>query len=199
MPRRVVLLSTIVNVFVGEETRPFRLHKDLLTLHSNYFVNGLREAEEDKILINTTPACFADFVGWMYNGKIFKTEGPGSQLSYLWALGSLLEAPAFQNVCMDLCRLYYCEYGPCVSMVELAYEITEKGSLLRKFAADSMFYLDIFDKYEEGSPDLIQWKELLEKYHDLSLLVASGSRNKWSGTAPVRLCKEHGLCPNMLT
>lgn len=59
-------------------------------------------------------------------------DGFISHLFPLWALGNRLEAPAFQNKCMDGCRIsYMAGYDwPFPTAIENLYKVNNKDSKL---------------------------------------------------------------------
>jgi hypothetical protein len=180
-----------MTVFVGKENQPFTIHKDLLILHAGYFRNFFHDAADDTkvALPNIKPSLFIDFISWLYTGKFLDVSnealGGGPRTDMLWELGRSLRCPAFQNLCMDDCRIYCQDPAapwPYVEAISTMYTLTKKGSLLRKFAAHSMMCKNPFTELEEGSREYKKWEKLLEKCPDLATDMVKGKN--WNGTRP---------------
>jgi hypothetical protein len=105
----------------------------------------------------------------------------------IWGLGRLLEAPAFQNWCMDTVR-EYCKMPdrewPVLEVVDAIYKTSCKDSKFRKFAAHSMARESPFEKYEEGSEMYKSWNTLLKNSPDLGIDIALVAGKEWNGIYP---------------
>ncbi|KAF4635823.1 hypothetical protein G7Y89_g2264 [Cudoniella acicularis] len=190
----VISSSEMTTIFVGKEKRSFSAHKDLLALHSAYFRNRFLDAhnDDDKITLpNFKPYIFADFHSWLYSGQILQVPGdalntPTSQ-EELWALANFLEAPVFQNHCMDLIRTD-CKTTPnnfvCIDSIESMYNVTKPRSLLRKFMADVMNCKNPFQTLQEGSEAWKDWETLLKRLPELSIDMARASGKHWNDSFP---------------
>ena len=148
------------------------------------------EEDEKLSLPDVKPYSFAEFVSWMYAGDSLDVSDDlydGIQAGHVWALGKLLEAPAFQNWCMDTVW-EYCKdpdnQWPVLEEVEVIYKISGKDSKIRKYAAHSTARKSPFEKYQEGSVMYKAWNTLLEKYPDIGLDIARVAGKEWNGTYP---------------
>lgn len=136
----------MVDVFVGQDKQVFSIHKDLLALHSTYF-STLFDADEDDSKIELSQfkfkaVTFADFHAWLYSGEFLDADGEMADAEGLemvgggesqWLLSQFLEAPAFENLCVDRHFREACEAEPkhwmYASNIELVYLMTPKDSL----------------------------------------------------------------------
>jgi hypothetical protein len=136
------------------------------------------------------PASFAEFVSWLNIGWCLDFKDylhDGIEAGHAWALGELLEAPAFQNWCMDTFR-EHCKKPkkewPAVEKIRVIYETSTKDSKLRKFAAHSMACKNPFEQYMEGSEMYKAWNTLLEDSPEIAQDIVRGAGKKWNGTFP---------------
>ncbi|KUJ16523.1 uncharacterized protein LY89DRAFT_734624 [Mollisia scopiformis] len=189
---RVIIGSPQVEIWVGEKQQAFIVHQHLLTLHSGYFNRRFSIDEEDeKIqLPEVQPKRFTDFVSWMYYGTLLDTDVTESETAGEdnWALGSFLEAPSFQNHCMDDCFRHACRderrHFVYVTSIESVYKATEKASVARKFTTDLMNCLNPLKKLKEGSEKWNDWTAMLERCPDLKADMENAVRQDWNGTYP---------------
>jgi hypothetical protein len=162
-------------------------------IHSQYFVNRIKEVGEDgKITLQTVrPSLFVDFVSWLYTGKFIDVSnealGGGPRTDELWELGNIFKVPAFQNIGMDDCRAFCqdeTQPWPFIQGVETMYKVSGKGSTLRKFAAHSMACKNPFEKYKEGTKEYKKWEALVKEYQDIAFDMAVAAGKNWNGTLP---------------
>jgi len=183
--------SGVVTIFVGTESQSSISHKDLLSLHSNHFRTKFVEANEDtKFKLEDIGAVhFAKFNAWLYSGGELQlgkgVAGFASRWEGLWMLGQHMEAPAFQNYCMDGIRNSYKARAnerlkaPTLGFV---YKVTKQGSLLRKFFSDLMSCKNPFQGLEEGSEIWAEWDALLKRAPDLSNDITKAAGKQWGRT-----------------
>lgn len=113
--KMTVFSNDRVDIIVGRngKTRTWKLHKDLLSQHSNYFDTAIKtnseEASTGKFsLENEDPAVFALFVNWLYSdAKNISIGGSDNELNSndpwvmhaerAYKLGELLQAPNFSR------------------------------------------------------------------------------------------------------
>jgi hypothetical protein len=179
-------------IFVGADKKVFKVQKELLTLHSGYFRNRIdsKKADNKLSLPDVKPSGFAEFVSWLYAGEALLFRDylyDDIELGYLWALGELLEVPAFQNWCMNTfledCKNPNSQW-PALEVVKVIYETSPKGSKLRKFAAHSMACDSPFEKHWEGDKMYEGWNTLLEDILELGPDIARVAGKQWNGTYP---------------
>ena len=115
--QRVILFSEVVRLIVGTDKKIFRVHKDMLCLHSCSFAARFSDSsfdeddEDEEIALPVIKAAlFADFVSYLYTGSFLRVladisgEPGGVGASELWELGTFLKAPGFQNMRLDSFR-----------------------------------------------------------------------------------------------
>lgn len=183
--------SEKVPISVGVDQKTFYVDKFLLNLRSGLFGNKFSEIDELEnkqkplSLPTVDPAMFAEFVCWMSYGTFmpFEAEVTHSDTIHFsasaWLLGHFLEAPCFQNfVIWEEFR----DYGqspafrrPSLQIVRSVYELTEKGSKLRRFAADSVAAKNPFKKYSEEDQEYDAWCKLFKEFPELGLDVAQAA------------------------
>jgi hypothetical protein len=194
----------------NEDKQTFIVHRDLLAVHSTYFLDLFKDkghGVDKQITISTKPSLFADFVSWIYFGEFLKVKNDALEGSAavddLWEWGRFFEAPAFQNFCMDDCRAY-CKASdtnptefpwPFVSGIKQMYSITPKESQLRKLAVNSLSYKNPLHKNRKGSAAWKEWKALLTGQHsqeawinDLREDFALEAGKDWKKIPPVSAC-----------
>jgi len=201
------MYSKTVQVLIGEkEKQAFLVHRDLLTLHSSYFRKELKDKgldEDCKISVPVKPTLFVDFISWMYFGEFIQLRNKalegGTSVDPLWELGRFLEAPGFQNFCMDDCRTYCKDSDtnanilwPHIPYIELMYFVAPRGSRLRKLALDSLTYKNPLHTNKKGSAAWKKWKDLLTGQNaeeawksDLREDFALEAGKDWEKIAPV--------------
>ncbi|KAF8857298.1 hypothetical protein BDZ45DRAFT_691024 [Acephala macrosclerotiorum] len=115
---------------------------------------------------------FADFYSLLYSGRLLEARSLQHEISgeQLTALGEFLEAPALQNLCMEGNIIHYrddeqYDHWILVKCIESVYDVTRKGSLLRKLVADLLNLLNPIGKVR--GPKLKKWKALLIKCPDI--------------------------------
>jgi len=145
--------SKTIPIIVGPAHHTFHLQKDLLALHSRFFKNKISDLElvdeaNQRIMLPKIDASgFAEFACWLHSYSFAPIDndvlhGEVHLLGErLWQLGSVLQAPGFQNFAMDD-ALRYCQNGdyewPVCGEVAAIYQLTAPGSKLRLFAAHSV-------------------------------------------------------------
>ena len=130
----------------GQDLESWSLHRSLLTHHSPHFATGLTETPRGSRLHTIKlpeddPDAFALFVQWLYTGRIAaRRDKLPAVVCHAWVLGEKLQCPAFQDRVM--CRLLACHVSEALNeeTVQLIYEISPAGSLLRAFAVDQFFW-----------------------------------------------------------
>jgi hypothetical protein len=174
---RVITCSEIAKILVGnQDYQVFMVHKDLLALHSGYLSNLFNEREtgaNNEVEVRNEPSLFANFVSCIYSGDLLNLRDGifEAALYELWELGDFLEAPAFQNFCMNLyrerCRRQL-EPGPGMTMEIAPYipaikqiYLTPRGSLLRSLTIDTLSYKNPLQVNDRGSPSWEEWKTIL--------------------------------------
>jgi hypothetical protein len=211
MHHRVILYSETVEVLAGnEDKQTFIVHRDLLALHSAYFLDLFKDkgrGVDKQILISMKPSLFADFVSWIYFGEFLKVENDAlegaASVDDLWEWGRVFKAPAFQNFCMDDCRAY-CKSSdtnptknpwPFINGIKQMYSTTPKESQLRKLAVNSLSYKNPLHKYRKGSAAWKEWKALLTGQdsqeawiNDLREDFALEAGKDWKKIPPVSAC-----------
>ncbi|KAF8857300.1 hypothetical protein BDZ45DRAFT_788557 [Acephala macrosclerotiorum] len=201
--RRVIIGSALVPIFIGKDNQVFACHEDLLILHSGYFKERLRAIEADvdeKIsLPEVNPEIFAEFYAWMYTGKWLGTSClcKSSTEKEVYALATLLEAPAFQNFCMDAIMKTYQieEYNWLyISSVESVYNVTKKDSLHRKLTSRIVNCKNPLQVFPKGSGEWKLWRDwkgpkgIFQKHPDLEEDLATLDGKDWKGTFPWDEC-----------
>jgi hypothetical protein len=188
----VTMYSPRVDIYVGKGEKAFTIDKDLLALHSQYFRNRFAEADENEqfTLPHVKEEHFVFFKSWLYTGdwlhigNALSTPTTGEEL---WALGTFLKAPAFQNYCMDDIRQdakNERNHWVYIKSVESVYKVSKKTSMLRKFTADVLCCHNPFDKHKPGSKDRADWERLMDRCHDIAVDMAKAAVKKWNGTNP---------------
>jgi hypothetical protein len=197
--QRISIFSDTVSIFVGADNQVFQIPKGLLALHSGYFKNRFDNKEEDEKLSlpDVQPSVFAEFLSWLYYSDCLEVNGDSFfifEIAQAWGLGELIEAPGFQNWCMDTIRTY-CKEPPedywlplDTKDVATIYRDSSKYSKLRMFAAHSMACKSPFDKSQEGTERYKEWTKewttLLENVPDLISDIARVAELEWNGTHP---------------
>lgn len=183
----VTIGSGVVTIFVGTESQTFIIHKDLFSLHSNHFRSKFAEANEDtEFTFQEMGAIhFAKFTTWLYSGGELQlgkgAAGFASRWEGLWMLGHHMEAPVFQNYCMDGIRSSYkarANERLKSSTLDFVYKVTKQGSLLRKFFSDLMSCKNPFQGLEKGSEVWTEWDALLKRAPDLSTDINKAAGNQ---------------------
>ncbi|CZR61647.1 uncharacterized protein PAC_11544 [Phialocephala subalpina] len=194
--QRITVGGKIICIFMVKDKQGFTVHKDLLALHSGYFRNRFRDAEEDEKfeLQDFKAATFADFHAWLYSGIFLDAKDLVTSMSSqeTWALGSFLKAPAYQNHCMDLMRNdFRSHYGTTrdykrvlIEDIESAYNHTSKGSLLRVFMVDLVCSKDVWGTLPKGSTEQKEWEALSENNTDFKRDTLTRLPQPWLGTFP---------------
>lgn len=177
-----------MDIWVGPDKQIFSIHRDLLALHSGYFANRFRELMDDEniLLPRVNLAIFATFHSWIYSGDPLAVHQPvESKAAKMWAFGHDFKAPGFQNAVMDEIReaSKVAKEALSVFAVNTRYNNTKKGSLLRRFTADTMNCKDPFQRFEEGSEAWKRWEEVLHNHKDLSFDMAKAEK-RWIGVRP---------------
>jgi hypothetical protein len=129
-------------------------------------------------------------MSFIYTGKSVDSSntafGSLIKLEELWELGNYLNAPSFQNMCMDDIRVS-CksdELWPSIQGVELMYKSGKKGSALRKFAVHSMVCKNPFVTNAAGSKEYKDWERLVKRVSDISVDFMLAAGKWWNGTHP---------------
>ncbi|TVY78502.1 hypothetical protein LSUE1_G005935 [Lachnellula suecica] len=188
--RKLFLGSPIVLVVCGKSgtsSQSFHVHQNLLTVHSQYFRRKVDEALDSvdfKICLpDVRPALFASYISWIQSGFTTRSFSVDikDQCEAQWRLGEILEDERFQNGCMeDLRECVTREGWPSIEDAKLIYDITDKGSLLRKFVSDVLacknpLRSDDLDEREK-------WDALLVSLPDLSMDIHRAGARNWNGT-----------------
>lgn len=183
-------------VVCGPEKKAFNVCLDLLTLHSQHFrqeIDYTCDLNDCKFhLPDIEPIQFANYLAWIYTREtsVAFSQKTSDDIEVMWKLGYVLGDERFQNWCMaalrNEARLTRRDpehrSWPSVLEAEIAYQITEKGSVLRKLVADLLacdnpLHDDDVAKQEE-------WVALLERQPALSVDIIRAGGRKWNGTKP---------------
>lgn len=165
-----------ISVFSGvdeEEEQLFMIHKGLLSLHSSWFRRQFASKSNVVHLDDTSPAMFAKFAVWLYQGMIHHTLF-SSQLETniiendwegLWVLGMKLGAPNFQNYAMiELLRTSKKESNlkwPNIEHVQFVLNKTERHSILYRAVVDGVACKNPLEA--DNADEVSEWISLLEK------------------------------------
>jgi len=198
---RILFDSPQVQVICGAERKIFHVCRDLLAIHSQYFRLKIRTVDNDtgdyKIsLRDVKPNLFANYVAWLHtrNTTVGFMQVREEEMEALWALGQTLSDARFQNWVMDNLRneaskalgerayKVYNRRWPEIQEVELVYHLTERGSALRKLAADVLACANPLHDQDIETQE--EWAACLERQPAISLdILKAGGRN-WNGTNP---------------
>jgi hypothetical protein len=204
-----MLGSEVIEVLVGENRQPFIVHIDLLTIHSREL---RRQIDSRNKLLRTRPICasyfqpwqFSCFLLWIYTGECgsyFKDSANkqlDDQIEGAYLVGHRLDAPQFQNHCMDILlssiqkdHAAGCNYWPGFVRAEDIYDRTSQHDggnkdgdcKLRKLVANMMAYgrskvYWTVENTEKG------WRKLLEDQPDLSMDISCATPRKPNDPPP---------------
>ncbi|CZR61649.1 uncharacterized protein PAC_11546 [Phialocephala subalpina] len=160
------------------------IHKELLALHFGYFRRKFREASKDKIIAAQFPhfeaPIFANFCAWLYSrlfmqATVLNTDTSGEEL---YALCTLLEAPAAQNLSMEEALQDYGigdNHWMDPESVASVYGVTGKGSLLRKLCANVLNWKTLEKITKE---DNTWWGRVFQQYPDIKTEMKSATRQQ---------------------
>jgi hypothetical protein len=143
------LSGGIVNLTVGPSETPFDVHIELLCDRSPYFDNLLENryteiSLQELVFPNDVPEVFADFISWVYCGKISGARiarelSRSLHLFQLWTLAERFQVPELQDIAFAICKeLLDAEPAKVVGSeaVQHAYSHSSPGSSIRQLAVD---------------------------------------------------------------
>jgi len=195
--------SPVVSIVIGLEKRTFLLHRDLLTVHSDFFRKifdpTLNAAVTPHLILTTiNPSQFMNFVIWLQSGTINSTISPEvmrpekmitleDEYEGLWAMGEKIHAVGFQNYCMKkiLCFGEKKEVWPTTDVAQFAYQHTKKGSALRRLMADLLGRYNPMKICVAGSKEWNEWHSTYKKYPELSIDMLCVAGNQLDKKIPV--------------
>ncbi|KJX96136.1 hypothetical protein TI39_contig804g00010 [Zymoseptoria brevis] len=135
-----------LTVGMGRDRETLKVHKGVICHYSGYFDKalngGFKEATTGKILLpEEQVGLFKRLIHWLYTGKI-EVDSPdftqGSIVCRLWGLADRRAIPLLMNMCIDTLRdrIALTWNVPSNGTLNMVYESTIPGSLLRAFLAD---------------------------------------------------------------
>lgn len=149
-------------VYVGDDERPFHIHKKLLCSKSTYFKaafeGSFKEASEKKLhLLDEDPKIFRFYAIWIYNQDLQirgKNDEDLNVCCRLYILADKLGSAGLQNIVMDVIhkiikRRRYINLES--ENVNFVYNNTLPGSHLRDILVDALAWQMDADSH----PDLI--------------------------------------------
>lgn len=133
---------------------------------------------------------FAKFISWLNIGTTFfpyESSNPRPDWVRLWSLGQKLISPGFQNAIMNSFCTHLADPTnnprPSPSLISLIYDLTSKGSKLRKLAAAWLAFKSPLDRPDISKDEYNQWLKLYSKKNEISLdIVMEGQ--KWQKARP---------------
>ncbi|KAF4624291.1 hypothetical protein G7Y89_g13882 [Cudoniella acicularis] len=151
----------MVDVFIGPNKRQFRIHKALLCNRVDYFKkmfsSGFIESEEGHATLpDEDPAIFSLFVEWLYgNGRLSPVDISKSTTSSGPVIDRIKLYGFAERICLIeladylmtnlISNLRHYERSPSKEGMKLAYVETRQGSPLRKYMANSLYFIMKFD------------------------------------------------------
>ncbi|KAH0382040.1 hypothetical protein KCU92_g6635, partial [Aureobasidium melanogenum] len=140
-----------VTLIVGDEKKPYVVHKDLLCFYSDYFraafQGSFKEATERKVeLPGVIKDVFEHFQVWLYTRRLDFADTQFHTIIRLWIFGDQHQIPLLQNWAADsLIAKRKKEHTFPISLVPLVYENTVAKSALRKVVIEIATTLQLQD------------------------------------------------------
>ncbi|KAF7956635.1 hypothetical protein EAE96_003969 [Botrytis aclada] len=144
----------IVDIHVGPQKKLFQVHRGILCDKVPYFQkmfsSGFVEGLEGKAFFpEDDPTCFDSFMGWIYLGtlRVLKASTAIEKVQYdlnllsLYSFANKLCLPELMDLVLDTYKNTYQKSNrfPRISLVSDVYQMTPKGSPLRKFMSHCMY------------------------------------------------------------
>ncbi len=138
-----------MSIYVGKAKRQWSLHRNLLSYHSSWFQEQIKQEVKEKggkvDLFDDDPRAFELLVKWLYQGKIedVSTMSVDKKWDYAYACQQLyvlcdkINLPQLKNVAMDQFRKGCYEAGlvPGAEEMKPIYEKTSPSSPFRKLVS----------------------------------------------------------------
>lgn len=131
----------MVNIYLGEERKEFRLHRDLLCQRSEFFKASFKghfkEAETQELALpDDTVESFELLVGWLYGAPVMSVPSEADLPAYfdLVVLAKKLCLEHLQNETMDHILKFYrlCSPNVTAHTIRSIYEKTSAEDPLRR-------------------------------------------------------------------
>lgn len=123
------------------------------------------------------------------DNKTLKTIGLAKATTghELWAMGSFLKAPRYQDYVFELNRESYRtepNHWLYADSVEAAYTLTRQDALLRSWIADLMNCVNPLKNLQRGSEEFLKWEALFERCPDIKIDMDNAIRKEWNDSHP---------------
>jgi hypothetical protein len=162
--------SKTLTVLVGDERKPFMVHKDKICAKSNFFGAACSEAYKPWAAVDDTivrlaeesPEQFEIYVEWLYKSQVHVSNAiSGNEeigLMHLYLLGVALGDCQFRNAVIERLTksLNLMDEFPTFKEIGEVYAKTSTGSPLRPFLV--IFAMHIHDPKAPGAAEImVQW------------------------------------------